>query len=148
LGKAQLVDLEDLSLNCNAAPINRVAAYDDKVSIEGLGDANRGRSGRLEVDRQPEMIESILAVVPRDGQKSCGGQSLIQGVREGVADPGEVGLPGAVVERKHEHDSSSCFGGRRRSISLREPPDAAKEQKEEEPSVFMPPENLEMPCHT
>jgi len=40
---------------------------------------------------------------------------LIEGVREGLTDPGEVGLAGAIVEGEHE-DDSACRGGRVRIL--------------------------------
>jgi hypothetical protein len=72
--------------------VDGVAAYYDEVCVEGLGDADGGGAGGLEVDGEAEMIEGVLAVVAGDGEEAGGGEALIQGVGEGVADPTKVGL--------------------------------------------------------
>jgi hypothetical protein len=60
------------------------------------------------------MIESVLAVVAGDGKEAGRGETLVEGVGKGVADPRESGLPGAVVEREYKHNSTTGlddFGG-------------------------------------
>ncbi len=106
-GEAELVDLEDLRLDGDAAVVDGVAADDDEVGVEGLGDADGGGAGGLEVDGKAEVIESVLAVVAGDGEEAGGGEALVEGVGEGVADPGEVGLAGAVVEGEDEDDAAA-----------------------------------------
>ena len=106
LRELQLVDVEDLRLDGDASIADGIAAYDDEVGVEGLGDADGGGAGGLEVDGKAEMVERELAVVAGDGQKAGGGEALIERVGEGVADPVEVGLAGAVVEGEDEDDAS------------------------------------------
>ena len=74
------------------------------------------------------MVESVLAVVAGDGKETGGGEALIQGVGEGVTDPIEVRLTGAVVEGQDEDYST---GGWIRG--LREGGKDAKEKGEKEP---------------
>ncbi len=83
-----------------------IAAYDDEVGVECFGDADGGGAGGLEVDGKTEMIESVLAVIAGDGQESCGREALVERVGEGLTDPGEIGLAGAVVEGKDQHDAA------------------------------------------
>ena len=114
--RLQLVDVEDLRLDGDAAVADGVAADDDEVGVEGLGDADGGGAGGLEVDGKAEVVERVLAVVAGDGEEAGGGEALVEGVGEGVADPGEVGLAGAVVEGQDEDDAadgsaSGALGG-------------------------------------
>ena len=88
-----------------------VAADDDEVRVKCLGDANCRCTRRLEVDRQTEMIEGVLAIVAGDRQKSDGGEALVQRVRKRIPDPGEVGLAATVVEGKDEYDAAAGIGG-------------------------------------
>ena len=110
-GHAQVVDLEDLGLDGDSSVGDVVAADDDVVGVEGLGDADGGSAGGTEVGREAEVIERVLAVVAGDGEEACGGEPLIESVGEGLADPCEVGLAGAIVEGKDENDSTggSCW---------------------------------------
>jgi hypothetical protein len=124
----EVVDVEDLGLDGDAGLIDGVAADDDEVCVEGLGDANGGGTRGLEVDGEAEVVESVLAVVAGDGEEAGGGETLVQGVREGVADPVQVGLAGAVVER--EDQDYAATGGLHR---LREGREDAKEKGEIEP---------------
>ena len=66
-----------------------VAAYDDVVGVEGLGDADGGGAGGFEVDGETEVVEGELAVVAGDGEEAGGVEALVEGVGEGVGDPGE-----------------------------------------------------------
>jgi hypothetical protein len=56
------------------------------------------------------MVESVLPVVACDGQKSYRGEALVEGVGKGLADPGEVGLAGAVVEGEDEDNAAAGLG--------------------------------------
>ena len=84
-----------------------IAADDDEVSIERLGDADGGGSTRLEARGQAEVVERILAVIAADGEEAGGGEALVESVRERVADPVQVGLAGAVVEGKDEDEAAA-----------------------------------------
>ena len=58
------------------------------------------------------MVEGVEAVFAGDGEEAGGAEALVDGVGEGVADPIEVGLAGAVVEGEDEDDASADgFGG-------------------------------------
>ncbi len=107
LRELQLIDLEDLGLDGDPAVVHGVAADDDEVGIEGLGDADGGCARGSEVDGKAEVVESVLAVVAGDGEEPDGGEALVEGVGKGVADPGEVGLAGAVVEGKDKDDATA-----------------------------------------
>ena len=74
------------------------------------------------------MVEGVLAVVAGDGEKAGGRESLVQGVGEGIADPAEVGLTGAVVEGQ-DKDDSACGWVRGLCESWQD----AKEKREKEP---------------
>ena len=128
LRHAELVDVENLGLYGDAAIVDGVAADDDVVGVEGLGDADGGGAGGAEVDGEAEVIESVLAVVAGDGEEAGGGKALVEGVGEGVADPGEVGLAGAVVEGKDEDDVAVGVGSFRVWRGLGE----SEEEREEE----------------
>ena len=71
------------------------------------------------------MIERVLAVVAANGEEAGGGEALVERVREGIADPVQVGLAGAVVEGEDEDEAAAglanvgggvggCCGGVRR----------------------------------
>ena len=53
------------------------------------------------------MVESKLPVVTGDGQEPYRGKALVEGVGEGVADPGEVGLAGAIVKGEDEDNATA-----------------------------------------
>jgi hypothetical protein len=55
------------------------------------------------------VIERVLTIVAGNGQKSGRGQALIESVGKGVADPGEVGLAGAVVEGKDKYQATASL---------------------------------------
>ena len=84
-GEAEAVDLEDLRLHHDAVGFfDVVAADDDVVGVKGLGDADGGGAGGLEVEWVAEMVERVEAVVTRDGEVSGGGEALVEGVGEGI----------------------------------------------------------------
>ena len=109
LGQAQFVDFEDLRLYGNPAVADGVAAYDDEVGVEGLGDADGGCARGTEIDRKAKVVESILPVVAGDGQEPYRGEALVESVGKGVADPREVGLSSAIVEGEHEDYAPAGF---------------------------------------
>src|ERR1700692_1371799 len=111
LGESQLIHLEDLRLHGDPVVIHGVAAYDHKVGVQGLGDADGGRTRGSEVSGKAKVVESRLPVVASDGQESYRGQTLVEGVGKGVADPGQVGLSGAIVEGE---DKDNATAGLRR----------------------------------
>ena len=94
-------------LHCDAAAAHSIAAYDDEVGIEGLGDADGSRSRGTEVHGEAEVVESKLSIIAGYGEESYGGQALIEGIGKRVADPAEVGLPGAIVERQDKDNAAS-----------------------------------------
>ena len=104
-GHAQTIDFEDLGLDGDALRSSGagagdvVAAYDDVVGVKGLGDADGGGSGGFEVDGETEVVEGELAVVAGDGEEAGGVETLVEGVREGVGDPGE-GWVGRICFRR------------------------------------------------
>ena len=72
---------------------------------------------------QAEVVERVLAVVAADGEEARGGEALVEGVGERVADPVEVGLAGAVVEGEDEDETAAGLadvgcGGRRCGLRL------------------------------
>ena len=69
------------------------AADDDVVRVQRLGDADGGGAAGAEVGGQAEVVEGVLAVVAADGEEAGGGEALVEGVGEGVADPVEGGWP-------------------------------------------------------
>src|SRR5215469_441529 len=91
-GHAQVVHLENLGLSGDAAVRHVIAADDDIVGVESLGDADSRGAGGTEVSREAEMIERVLAVVAGNGEEAGRIQALVEGVGEGLADPREVGL--------------------------------------------------------
>jgi hypothetical protein len=109
-GETQLVDLEDLCLHGDPVVGNGVAAYNHKVGVEGLGDSNGGCAGGSEVNGKAKVVQRKLPVVAGDGQEACRGEALVKGVGEGVADPGEVGLSGAIVEGEDEDNAAAGLG--------------------------------------
>jgi hypothetical protein len=110
LGQTQPVYFKDLRLHGNPVVGNGVAAYNHKVGVEGLGDADGGGARGSEVNGKAKVVESKLPVVAGDGQEACRGEALVKGVGEGVADPGEVGLSGAVVEGEDEDNAAAGLG--------------------------------------
>ena len=58
------------------------------------------------------MVECEEPVVPGNGEEAGGGEALVQGVGERIANPVQVGLSGTVVERKDEYDAACGFSSR------------------------------------
>ena len=119
-GEAELADGEDLGLDEDALiqtlagsiPLGGIsleveAADDDVVCVEILGDADGGGAGGAELRGEAEVVEGELAVVAGDGEEAGGGEALVEGVGEGVADPVEVRVAGAVVEGEDEDDAAA-----------------------------------------
>ena len=103
----ELVDGEDLGLDGDLAAGEGEAADDDVVGVELLGDADGGGAGGAEVAGKAEVREGEDAVVVGDGEEAGGVEAAIERVGEGVADPVEGGVAGAVLEGKDEDDASS-----------------------------------------
>ena len=113
--------LEDLSLDLNffaaggvllaGGGLHVVAADDDVVGIKILRDTDGGGAGGTEIGGKAEVVEGVLAVVLRDGLIAGGGETLVERVREGIADPGEGGIAGTVVEGEDEDDAAGLLGG-------------------------------------
>ena len=110
--KAELVDFEDLGLDGDAVVFEVVAANDDVVGVERLGDADGGGARGAEVGGKAEMVEGVEAVVVGEGEEAGRGESLVEGVREGVADPVEIRVSGAVVEGQDEDDAAASLPSR------------------------------------
>lgn len=70
LRHAEVMNVENLDLNGDAGLVDGVAADDDEVCVEGLGDADGGGARGLEVDGEAEMVQGELAVVAGDGEKA------------------------------------------------------------------------------
>ena len=66
-----------------------------------------------EVDGQAEVVEGELAIFAGNGEVADGGEALVEGFGEGVADPVEGGLAGAVGEGQNEDDfaGAGCLVG-------------------------------------
>ncbi len=111
-----MIDFEDLGLDGDALRGSGgwggdvVAADDDIVGVEGLGDADGGGSGGFEIDGETEVVECELAVVAGDGEKAGGVETLIEGVGEGVGDPGEGWVAGFVFEGEDEDEAAGGCG--------------------------------------
>jgi hypothetical protein len=60
----------------------------------------------MEVGGKAEMVESILTVIPRDGQKAGRGEAFVECVRKRIADPAEVLLPGVIFKGKDQNNAS------------------------------------------
>jgi hypothetical protein len=58
------------------------------------------------------MVERKDAVVMRDGEEPDRAEALVEGVREGIADPAERGVAGAVIKGQNEHDTAASVGWR------------------------------------
>ena len=130
LRHVELIDVEDLGLDGDAVLVDGVVADDDVVGVEGLGDADGGGAGGAEVGGKAEVVERELAIVAGDGEEAGGGEALVEGVGEGIADPCEIGLAGAVVEGKDQDDAASAG----RSLGrLREGVNTAQEEGERKP---------------
>jgi len=110
-GESQLVDFEDLRLDGDAAVAYGIAAYNHKVGVKGLGDTDRGGPRGSEVNGKTEMVESVLAIIASDGEEPHRAQALVEGVWKRIADPGEIGLPGSIIEGEDEDDATAGSGG-------------------------------------
>jgi hypothetical protein len=145
LRHAELIDVEDLGLDGDTVLIDGVVADDDVVGVEGLGDTDGGGAGGAEVGGEAEVIERELEVVAGDGEEACGGEALVEGIGEGVADPAKVGLAGAVVEGQDEDDTARAgrgFGGQREGV------EAAQKERDGEPSVLQDSADLSEARHS
>ena len=56
------------------------------------------------------MVEGELAVVAGDGEEAGGVETLVEGVREGVGDPGEGWVAGFVFEGEDEDEAAGGGG--------------------------------------
>jgi hypothetical protein len=83
------------------------SADDDDVRVELLRDADGSGAGGAEIYGEAQVVEGEGAVVVGDGEEAGGGQALVEDVGEGVADPVERGVAGAVVEGEDEDDAAS-----------------------------------------
>ena len=116
-GEGEFRDFEDLRLDEDAGggagALHVVAADDDEVGVKRLCDAEGSGAGGAEVGGEAEMVEREEAIVMRDGEEAGGGEALIDGVGEGITDPAEVGLAGAIVKGEDEDDAAggSLLGG-------------------------------------
>jgi len=111
LGESELVHFEDLRLDGDAAVVYGIAAYYDEIGVEGLGDADGGSARGSEVNGETEVVESVLPVIASDGEESHRAQALVEGVWKRIADPGEIGLSGSIVEGEDEDDAAAGPGG-------------------------------------
>ena len=105
-----MVDVEDRCLDDDAAADDVVVADDDEVGVEGLRDADGRGAGGPEVDGKAEVVESVLAVIFGDSEEAGGVKALVEGVWEGVADPVQGGVAGAVFKRKDEDEAARGVG--------------------------------------
>ena len=83
------------------------AAYDDKVRVQRLRNADGGRPAGTEVLRQPQVLEGVLPVVATNSQEAGGGQPLVERVGERIADPVEIGLARSIVERQYQDQTAA-----------------------------------------
>jgi len=85
-----------------------------------LCDQNRRSSRRTKIDWQTQMIERVLAILAADGEKASRGKALVDRIGKGIADPAQVCLSRAVVERKHKHNPTPGVGAPRPCVCLGE----------------------------
>ena len=99
----QRVHVQQLCRYVQRSAVERVGADDDVIRIECLRQADGGGAGWLKAQRQPEMIERVLAIAAADHLEACGAEPLIQNLGHSLADPVEAGLPGAIVKgQRHQ----------------------------------------------
>jgi hypothetical protein len=72
-----------------------------------LGDADGGGARGSEVNGKAKVVESKLPVVAGDGQEPYRGEALVEGIWKRIADPGEVGLSGAIVEGEDKDNAAA-----------------------------------------
>jgi hypothetical protein len=53
------------------------------------------------------MVESVLPVVASDGEEPHRAKALVEGVRKRIANPGEIGLSGTIIEGEDEDDAAA-----------------------------------------
>ena len=113
-GELEVVNGEDLGLYGDAvargAGGDVVGADEYEVGVELLGDADGGGAGGFEVGGEAEMVEGEGAVVAGDGEKAGGAEALVEGVGEGVANPVEGWVAGAIFEGEDEDDAAARLG--------------------------------------
>src|SRR5581483_3991175 len=105
--EAKLVDGEHLGLDRDGVLGHGEVADHYVVSVELLSDADGGGTGGAEVGGEAEVGEGEDAVVVGDGEEAGGVEAAVERVGEGVADPVEGRVAGAVLEGENEDDLSS-----------------------------------------
>ncbi len=98
----QVGDVQNFGIGRHLVRRCRVMAENHVVGVQCLRNADRRCARRLQVRRQPQMIEGIEPIAAADGQKSRRVQAPVQNVRKRLADPVQVGGPTPVLEGKHQ----------------------------------------------
>jgi len=106
LAHAEMSEIDDAGLGDDAAAVGDVAADDDGLGVEGLGELEGAGAGGMEALRQAQMIEGVEAVGAAHGAEAGRGQAAAEHFSRGLAHPLQAGLAGAVVEGQHEQDAA------------------------------------------
>ena len=114
---AQVWHVHQLRLCHNARAVGHVAAHDDRIGVQRLGQLERTGARGVKALRQPQVVQSIHAVRAAHGGKARRSQTAAQNLRRGLANPLQAGLAGAVVKGQHQQDAavSPCGGANFRS---------------------------------
>ncbi len=102
--EAQRVHVQELGRDVQVVSLQGIEADDHVIGVEGLGEADGGSARRLKALRQAEMFECVLAILAANDVKARGTEPLVEGLRDGFADPIQIGLAGAVIEGKDEQE--------------------------------------------
>ena len=99
---AQMGHVHQLGLGHNARAVGHVAAHDDRICVQRLGQLERTGARGVKALRQPQVVQRIHAVRAAHGSKARRGQSAAQNLRGGFANPLQAGLAGAVVKGQNQ----------------------------------------------
>ena len=108
---AQVGHVHQLRLGHNAGAVGHVAAHDDRIGVQRLGQLERTGARGVKALRQPQMIQRVHAVGAAHGSKARRGQTAGQNLRRGLANPLQAGLAGAVVKGQHQQDAATVRRG-------------------------------------
>jgi hypothetical protein len=57
------------------------------------------------------VVESVLPIIASDSEEPHRSEALVEGVWKRIADPGEIGLSGSIIEGEDEDDAAAGPGG-------------------------------------
>ena len=103
--------IHNARLSQNAGAVGDVAAHNNRIGVQGLGQLDRTGARGVKTLRQPEVIQGVHAVRAAHGGEARRSKAAADNLRRGLANPLQAGLPGAVVKGQNQHDAAAALRG-------------------------------------